>query len=155
VLLGFACAHRFAKTVETSLRRGDVLERFCLQVLVGDPCEVQRGRRVQLPVIERITSWLAESEQLEAGVHVGLRFAHLVAELVGVMPVQLHELLVAFRLLERMQIRALQVLDELYLEDLLVVPVADERRDLVELRLLCSEKRRSPADDLELAAAVQ
>ena len=78
-------------------------------------------------------------------------FAERLAQLVLRVPEPVHQLPVACRLFDRVQIRALNVLDDRDLKHFGVVEIADEDGHLVQLRALRGAPATLTGDDLVIA----
>ena len=141
VVLGGAVGHRLAVVAFDH-----ALERFLLQ-RGRDARDEQRGRGLELAAEEFLARVAAEGEQLEAGVDVAAALADLGGDLVGLVAVA-HQRLVAFGLFDGMHVAALQVLDDLDLEHLLVVEFAPEGGEAFEAGCLGSAPATLSDDDL-------
>ncbi|HEX3110581.1 MAG TPA: hypothetical protein VHU41_15910 [Thermoanaerobaculia bacterium] len=86
--------------------------------------------------VQRVFAGVTELDQLDALIHVAPRFLDPVGEEIGTVAVLAEKPRVALSLFERVEIVALQVLDNLHLERLLVVEILDHHRHFGELDAL-------------------
>ena len=100
------------------------------------------------PVLHQLQNGRAEAQQAQRVCDRGAGFAHAGRRLLLRHFIGAHELLIAERLFDRVEVRALQVFDERELHRLLVVGLDDDDRHVGKPR----EPRRAPAalagDDL-------
>jgi hypothetical protein len=123
--------------------------------VVADARDEERAARVEVAGVEALPRLRTQREQLGARVDVAPALADHLAHLVGVDLLQLHQLLVALGLLELVQAFALQVLDQLDFEHLLVAERPHARRDVREAGRLGGDPAALAGDELVLGEAAQ
>ncbi len=107
----------------------NLLRGLHLQGGHGDAGDEQCARRVELAIPIELPGLQAQRRQLEPCVDVRPALAHLVGQVVGTVAVVAHHQLVALGLFQLGDVAALQVLDDLRLEDLAGGERAHQRRN--------------------------
>ena len=111
-----------------ALFAGDFSDAFFLQAFNGNACDQKRGGLVEASAIKNCPWRWLQRRQLQAGIDVRLALAGLLGHHVGRVAVLAHQHFEPFGLFERMQVLALQVLDDLDFQRFGVAQVAHDRR---------------------------